>query len=107
MSAPWIFSEIKHFLATGALLPSPPLEQQWAHIRRHCRLAVERRVRGGEEHTMHAMRSRLMAYSRGMPDAKHLRARFSHVGSLAELDAIAEENLAAHAASGEPAAALS
>ena len=36
MSAPWIFAEIKHFLATGELLPPPPLEAQWAHIRRHC-----------------------------------------------------------------------
>ena len=34
-----------------------------------------------------------MAYSRGMPDAKALRARFSHVGTLSELDAIAAENL--------------
>ena len=44
---------------------------------------------------MAAMRSRLMAYSRGMPDAKHLRQRFSHVASLFELDEIAEQNLAA------------
>ena len=29
------------------------------------------------------MRTRLMAYSRGMPEAKRLRARFSHVASLA------------------------
>jgi hypothetical protein len=36
-----------------------------------------------------------MAYSRGMPDAKALRARFSHVGSLAELDDIIAAHLAA------------
>jgi nifR3 family TIM-barrel protein len=92
MSAPWIFAEIKHFLATGELLPPPPLEAQWAHIRRHCALAVARR--GDEVSAMHSMRSRLMAYSRGMPEAKALRARFGHVGSLAELDDIAAENLA-------------
>jgi nifR3 family TIM-barrel protein len=92
MSAPWIFAEIKHFLATGELLPPPPLEAQWAHIRRHCALHVARR--GDEAAAMHSMRSRLMAYSRGMPDAKALRARFSHVGMLAELDDIAAENLA-------------
>jgi len=91
MSAPWIFAEIKHFLATGELLPPPPLAAQWAHLRRHCQLHIARR--GDEAAAMHSMRSRLMAYSRGMPDAKALRARFSHVGTLAELDDIAAENL--------------
>ena len=94
MSAPWIFAEIKHFLATGEILPPPPLDAQWAHIARHCALHVARR--GDEVAAMHSMRSRLMAYSRGMPDAKALRAKFSHVGSLAELDDIAAENLAHH-----------
>jgi hypothetical protein len=40
------------------------------------------------------MRTRLMAYSRGMPEAKHLRLRFAHVASLVELEDIAAENLA-------------
>jgi tRNA-dihydrouridine synthase len=57
---------------------------------------------GSESHAMAAMRSRLMAYSRGMPDAKRLRERFSHVTSLAELAQIAEENLA-HPANDVPA----
>ena len=94
MSAPWIFAEIKHFLATGEILPPPPLDAQWTHIRRHCALHVARR--GDEVSSMHSMRSRLMAYSRGMPDAKALRAKFSHVSTLAELDGIAAENLAHH-----------
>ena len=94
MSAPWIFAEIKHFLATGEILPPPPLDAQWAHIRRHCQLHVARR--GDEVSSMHSMRSRLMAYSRGMPDAKALRAKFSHVSTLAELEGIAAENLAHH-----------
>lgn len=95
MCAPWVFREIKHWLATKEFLPQPPLEAQWAHIRRHSRLFVEQE--GSEIHAMAAMRSRFMAYSRGMPDAKQLRLRFSHVASLAELDDIAEENIRAHA----------
>jgi tRNA-dihydrouridine synthase B len=92
MSAPWVFREIKEFLATGEIRPEPTLEEQWAHIRRHCRLVVERE--GSEAHAMAAMRSRLMAYSRGMPEAKHLRMRFSRVAALGELDEIADENQA-------------
>ncbi len=91
MSAPWVFREIKHFLATGEILPEPSLEQQWAHIQRHCTLVVE--YEGSEAHAMAAMRSRLMAYSRGMPEAKHLRMRFSKVAALSELAEIAAENL--------------
>jgi tRNA-dihydrouridine synthase B len=53
-------------------------------------------VAGVEPHTMAAMRSRLMAYSRGMPAAKHLREQFSSVISLEGLAAIAEAHRAAH-----------
>jgi nifR3 family TIM-barrel protein len=92
MSAPWIFRQIKHYLATGELLAAPALEMQWAFIVRHCRWKVQ--VEGSELHALQAMRTRLMAYSRGMPEAKHLRSRFSQVASLAELEDIAAENLA-------------
>jgi nifR3 family TIM-barrel protein len=98
MCAPWIFREIKHHLATGGHLAPPSLDQQWAHIVRHCRWKVEKE--GSEPFAMASMRSRLMAYSRGMPDAKYLRQRFSHVASVAELEGIAEENLARSAAAG-------
>jgi len=92
MSAPWTFREIKHYLATGETLAAPTVEAQWAFITRHCRWKVE--AEGSELHAMQAMRTRLMAYSRGMPEAKHLRFRFAHVASLAELEDIAAENLA-------------
>jgi nifR3 family TIM-barrel protein len=95
MCGPWMFRELRHWLATGEILPLPSLENRWAHIRRHCRLFVEQE--GSELHAMSAMRSRLMAYSRGMPDAKQLRQRFSSVASLGELDAIAEQNIREHA----------
>jgi len=95
MSAPWIFREIREYLETG-LVPEPmPLAGQWAFIQRHCELAVARS--GEEPHTMAAMRSRLMAYSRGMAAAKQLREQFSSVSSLEGLAAIAGAHLEAHA----------
>ena len=103
MCAPWIFREIKHFLATGELPPPMPLEDQWAHIVRHCRMDVARS--GSELHSMQSMRTQLMHYSRGMPEAKHLRALFSHIASVAELEGIAAEHLASTAALAEPLAA--
>jgi nifR3 family TIM-barrel protein len=101
MSAPWIFREIKHWQRTRELLPPPSLEWQWEFIARHCRAVIERE--GSEAHALASMRTRLMAYSRGMPQAKHLRGRFSHVASMLELEDIAEESLLA--ATSEPALA--
>ena len=92
MSSPWIFREIRHFLDTGDLLAPPPLEAQWAHILLHCRRMVEHE--GSEPHALAAMRSRLMAYSRGMPEAKRLRERFAHIATLTALEEIAAENIA-------------
>jgi nifR3 family TIM-barrel protein len=100
MSNPWIFQGIKHYLATGELLPEPSLTAQWDFIRRHCRMAVERATRGDEMVTMSSMRARLMAYSRGMPEAKGLRNSFQHISSLAELDGIAARSIEANGSTG-------
>jgi len=91
MSAPWVFAEIQHFIKTGERLPEPSLEKQWTHIIRHCREATQKT--GSEGVTMQFMRSRLMAYSRGMPEAKELRHRFSSIASVGELEGIAEGHL--------------
>ena len=92
MRGPWVFAEIQHFLKTGLLLKEPPLESQWAHMVRHCREAAEKT--GSERATMQFMRSRLMAYSRGMAEARELRMRFSHIASLAELEDLAAGHIA-------------
>ncbi len=91
MSGPWVFAGIQHFLRTGTFLEDPPLEHQWAHMVRHCREAAART--GNERITMQFMRSRLMAYSRGMAEARELRMRFSHISSLTELEDIASAHI--------------
>ena len=91
MSTPWIFSQTKHYLATGEIPDAPELPERWNLIVRHCQLVV--RQQGVEEPAMRSMRARLMAYSRAMPEAKRLREKFSHVSTLAEVEAIAEENI--------------
>jgi len=92
MSAPWIFQQIKHELATGELLPPPDLPERWALIQRHCQLAVEEWQ--NEENAMRSMRSRLMAYSKGFPGSKLLRENFQQVSSLARFEQIADEHMA-------------
>ena len=91
MSTPWIFSQTKRYLVTGEIPDAPELPERWNLILRHCQLVVAHW--GAEESAMRSMRARLMAYSRAMPEAKRLREKFSHVSTLAEVEAIAEENI--------------
>lgn len=98
MCAPWIFREIKHVLATGEVPEPITPEEQWAHIVRHCRMEVARQQQlapdlPSELHAMQSMRTQLMHYSRGMPEAKRLRDRFARIASLAELEIVAEESV--------------
>src|SRR5205085_12484987 len=74
MSAPWIFRQIKHYLATGELLPAPELSKRWDAIIEHCRRHAENW--GDEEQAIRAMRARLMAYSKNFPAAQALREKF-------------------------------
>jgi tRNA-dihydrouridine synthase B len=90
-SAPWIFNQIKEYLASGQIVDAPSLSEKWNLILRHCQLAI--REWGAEEPAIRSMRARLMAYSRTMSNAKRLRENFSHVSRLAEVEAIAEENI--------------
>ncbi len=92
MASPWIFEEIRAALA-GVESPVPPtMEERWKMIREHC--AGEIVWRRDEKIAMKAMRARLMAYTRGVPEGARLRERLSHVESLVQLDDIAATHLA-------------
>jgi tRNA-dihydrouridine synthase len=92
MSSPWIFSQTKHYFATGEILPPPEPAEKWALIRRHCELAIAEC--GVEDLAMRSMRGRLMAYSKGLPGSKQLREKFQHVSSLRDVEEIARLHLA-------------
>src|SRR5436853_1791655 len=92
MSAPWIFGQIKHYLATGELLPPPELSERWDVIIEHCRAHAKNW--GDEKQAIRSMRARLMAYSKNFPAAKVLREKFQHVSTLSDVEQIAEQHLA-------------
>jgi tRNA-dihydrouridine synthase B len=93
MQNPWVFREAKCYLETGKLAQEVGIEERWALVIRHCRLAVERGSNGNEKKTLTAMRSRLMAYCKGFPGAKELRQKLCHVGSIAEVEDLAAQSL--------------
>lgn len=91
MAAPWIFAQIKN-----EDIDLLSLREKWNVILRHCRLTIE--DWGVEDSAIRSMRARLMAYSKGLPQAKSLREKFQHVTMLSEIERIADEHLAACAA---------
>jgi nifR3 family TIM-barrel protein len=91
MASPWIFSEVRAALVAGTCVPPPSLEDRWRLIRDHC--AQEILWKRDERTAMKAMRSRLMAYTRGMPGGPRLRDRLAHVESLMEIDDLAGSHL--------------
>lgn len=95
MQYPWIFRDAKGYLESG-IHPGPvSCEARWELILRHARLLIEWGKFPTERHAMQALRSRLMAYSKGLRHGKLLRSRFSVVNSVAALEDIAADYLAA------------
>jgi nifR3 family TIM-barrel protein len=83
MTSPWIFQEIKAAFRGEDAPPPPTLADRWDLIQEHCLQELQRWRK--TEKGMHAMRSRLMAYSRGLHASRELRRRFGAVESLDEL----------------------
>jgi len=83
MTSPWIFQEIAAAFRGENAPPAPTISDRWDLIEDHCRQELVRWRK--TEKGMHAMRSRLMAYSRGLHASRELRRRFGAVESLEEL----------------------
>lgn len=69
---PWIFREIKHFLATGEELPEPSVNEKVDLAKRHLLKSVEVK---GERVGVLEMRRHLSSYFKGLPDFKELRMK--------------------------------
>ncbi|HAA88457.1 MAG TPA: hypothetical protein DCE22_09375, partial [Verrucomicrobiales bacterium] len=72
------------------------LEERWELIKRHCREAIDWGRYGNEHQTLMAMRSRIMAYSKGIPGSKRLRSKLSTVVSMTEIEDLSVEHMKYH-----------
>jgi nifR3 family TIM-barrel protein len=99
MSHPWIFREIRMALEGGPAAPVVGLREKWDFIVNHAALEIAW-WNDREDLAMKSMRSRLMAYTRGLPGGARLRERLQHVESLEGLRGIAAEHSAAHSECG-------
>ncbi len=87
---PWIFREIKHYFATGELLPPPTLEERIAACRKHLTGSVEWK---NERLGILEMRRHYANYLKGLPNVKEFRTRLVTTEELEELYSILDEVL--------------
>ncbi|MEZ5016558.1 MAG: tRNA dihydrouridine synthase DusB [Flavipsychrobacter sp.] len=85
---PWIFREVKHYLATGETLPPPTLEERIAACRKHLRGSVEWK---GDRLGLLEMRRHYANYLKGLPHVKEFRTRLVTTDDYDELEAILDE----------------
>ncbi|HEY2721641.1 MAG TPA: tRNA dihydrouridine synthase DusB [Chitinophagaceae bacterium] len=85
---PWIFNEIRHFIATGQHLPVPSIEQRVAVIRQHLYRSVEWK---GLIPGINEMRRHYNNYLKGLPNIKEYRLKLVTVRSVEEIDEVLDE----------------
>lgn len=88
---PWIFREMKHYLATGETLERPDAKTIHDMILRHTEMMVHYK---GEYTGIHEMRKHVAWYTQGLPNSAKLRARINAVLSYDELKGMLDELLA-------------
>lgn len=69
---PWIFNEIKHFMATGEYLAPPSLEQRVNAAKRHLEMSIKWK---GEKLGVVEMRRHYANYFKGIPHLKEFRIK--------------------------------
>ena len=88
---PWIFSEIRHYLTTGQLMPQPSVRERVELAKLHLDKSLEFK---GEKGGVLEMRRHLSCYFKGLPDFKATRLKlvtlFDPDEIRATLDYVAE-----------------
>lgn len=82
---PWIFREIKHYIATGEHLAPPGVEERVNAASEHLRMSVEWK---GERLGVLEMRRHYANYFKGMKNFKPVRTALVEIDEYAELQAV-------------------
>ncbi len=82
LGRPWLLGQVATFLASGELLPDPPLAEQFRVVLEHLRLQVEF---SGELRGIKEMRKHFGWYFKGAPGAARLRERVNTIDDLPAL----------------------
>ncbi|AHJ99692.1 tRNA dihydrouridine synthase DusB [Hymenobacter swuensis] len=89
---PWIFREVKHYAATGQLLPPPTVEERVQACRMHFEKSLEWK---GPRAGVFEMRRHYAQYFRGLEGARQWRSRLVDSNDPLEIHSIMDEIIAA------------
>lgn len=82
---PWIFREIKHYIATGEILAPPSIQERADAARKHLHFSVRWK---GKVLGILEMRRHWANYLKGLPNVKEFRMKLVTTDSLDEIDGI-------------------
>ncbi len=85
---PWIFRDIKHFISTGEILPSPTLTERIEVCKKHLRKSVEWK---GPKVGIFEMRRHYTNYLKGLPGIKEYRGRLVTLMLPEEIEMVLDE----------------
>lgn len=85
---PWIFRQIKHYVATGELLPPPPLSERVATIKQHLYHSIQWK---GIQRGIFEMRRHYTNYLRGIPGARAFRMQLVQADEPTAIENILEQ----------------
>ncbi len=82
---PWIFREIKHYMATGEILPPPTIEERLDACRKHLHGSVRWK---GQKLGILEMRRHYANYLKGLSHIKEYRTRLVSTENLDEIEQV-------------------
>ena len=82
---PWIFKEVKHYLKTGEILPSPTVRERIEYTRMHLHKSMERK---GEHYGILEMRQHFSNYFKGLSNFKETRLKLVTANEVAQIEDI-------------------
>jgi nifR3 family TIM-barrel protein len=85
---PWIFREIKHYIATGEILPPPSIEERTEAAKKHLHASVRWK---GKTLGILEMRRHWGNYLKGIANVKEFRMRLVTTDSLDAIDQVLDE----------------
>lgn len=85
---PWIFRDIKHYLATGEKLPVPDVRERVEICRIHLEKSVDWK---GERVALNEIRKHYSDYFKGLPDFKPFKVALMEARSSDEVDHLLQE----------------